>query len=346
MATLAAFSFSVRLCWVAAILSFAILGEIRSTVTASSLTNIVIGYPSPSPKVAPLWTAQDLDFFGKYGLRAQPIFIRNNQILIAGLAAGDIDVGYTGGTTVLGAAAGGIELKMVSAFQSRGRGYLVVKPDIKTSTDLRGKRFGVQSIGGTIWMYAMLALEQLGLDAARDRVRILVIGDQTLLGRALETHLIDATIFTTPTYSANLRQQGFRVLAELTPLMATTGIVVRKSYLQRDAKPLENTMKALIEGLIFVLAPRNKSHVIKTIMEHLKISDSSLAEEGYMALLRDFEPKPYPSVDGLRNLQRLMQLQNPRLADIKPEDLTDTALIRKLDESGFIDQLYRSYREK
>ncbi len=81
-----------------------------------------------------------------------------------------------------------------------------------------------------------------------------------------------------------------------------------KRRLQRDAKPVENT---LIDGLTFVLAPKNRSHVLKTIMEHLKISDRSLAEEGYTALLRDFEPKPYPSIEGLRNLQRPMQLQNP-----------------------------------
>ncbi len=116
-----------------------------------------------------------------------------------------------------------------------------------------------------------------------------------------------------------------------------------KRRLQRDAKPVENT---LIDGLTFVLAPKNRSHVLKTIMEHLKISDSSLAEEGYTALLRDFEPKPYPSIEGLRNLQRLMQLQNARLANIKPEELIDTSLIRKLDESGFIDQLNRSYKER
>ena len=86
-----------------------VLGRVSPTQGASaSLTKVVIGYPSPTPRVAPLWIAQDLDFFGKYGLTAQLVLVRNNQMLTAGLAAGDIAVGYTGGTTVLGAAAAGL----------------------------------------------------------------------------------------------------------------------------------------------------------------------------------------------------------------------------------------------
>jgi ABC-type nitrate/sulfonate/bicarbonate transport system substrate-binding protein len=114
----------------------AVVGSIvaeRSCVVlaASAPTRVVIGFPSPTPRVAPLWIAQDLDFFGKYGLTAQVVLVRNNQMLTAGLGSGDIDIGYTGGTTVLGAAAAGVELKMLANFVSRGKGYLLVRPEIK-----------------------------------------------------------------------------------------------------------------------------------------------------------------------------------------------------------------------
>ena len=148
---------SFRFCLVAALTAYTVLGKVGPTQAASAaLTRVVIGYPSPRPRVAPLWIAQDLDFFAKYGLTAQVVLVRNNQMLTAGLAAGDIDVGYTGGTTVLGAAAAGVELKMVASFVSRGKGYMLVRPDIKKPADLAGKRVGVQSIGGTLWMYVML----------------------------------------------------------------------------------------------------------------------------------------------------------------------------------------------
>src|SRR5262245_39524193 len=332
-------------CWVVAFAVFDIVGNVGSSQAASIPTRVTIGYPSPTPRVAPLWIAQDFDFFGKYGLTAQLVLVRNNQMLTAGLAAGDIDIGYTGGTTVLGAAAAGVELKLIASFVSRGRGYLIVRPDIKKPADLAGKRVGVQSIGGTLWMYVMLTLEQLGLDTTRDRITLLVIGDQTIMGPALESHVIDAAVLTSRTYIPALKQKGFSVLTEVTPAMAATGIVAKKATLEKNADTLENIIKALMEAEYYVMAPSNKGRVIKTIMTRLKLSDPSLAEEGYTDVIKEFEPKPYPPLEGLKNMQRLLALQNPRLAEINPAALMDTTFMRRLEESGFISQLQARYRE-
>ena len=85
---------SIRLCLVTASIAIAALGKPGRAECAGAPTRVVIAYPSPTPRVAPLWLAQDLDFFGKYNLAAQIVLVRNNQMLAAGLAAGDIDVGY------------------------------------------------------------------------------------------------------------------------------------------------------------------------------------------------------------------------------------------------------------
>jgi hypothetical protein len=50
--------------------------------------------------------------------------------------------------------------------------------------------------------------------------------------------------------------------------------------------------------------------------------------------------KPYPSFEGLRTAQRLMGMQNTKIAALKIEDLVDPRFVQKLDESGFIDRLY------
>jgi ABC-type nitrate/sulfonate/bicarbonate transport system substrate-binding protein len=204
---------------------------------------------------------------------------------------------------------------------------------------------GVQSIGGTLWMYVMLSLEQLGLDATRDRIRLLVIGDQTVIGPALESQVIDAAVLTSRTYIPSLKQKGFSVLTEVAPPMAATGIVARKAALQKNPETQENILKALIEAEYYVMAPSNKSQVIKTIMKRLKLADAALAEEGYADAIKEFDTKPYPSIDGLRNMQRLLATQNPRLADVNPANLMDATLVRKLDEGGFFAQLQARYRD-
>ena len=98
---LGVFSLSVWVCWGAPIAAFAVFGETAPARAASPLTRVVISYPNPNPRVAPLWVAQDLDFFSKYGVTGEVVFVRNNQTLIAGIAAGEIDVGYAGGATDL-----------------------------------------------------------------------------------------------------------------------------------------------------------------------------------------------------------------------------------------------------
>src|ERR1043166_8879139 len=206
-----------RLCFACAFAAYTVLANACITQAASAPTRVVIGYPSPGPRVAPLWIAQELDFFGKYGVSVQLVLVRNNQMLTAGLATGDIDVGYTGGTTVLGAAAAGVELKMVAGFVSRGRGYSMVRPEIKKPADLAGKRIGVQSIGGTLWMYVMLTLEQLRLNQTRDGIRLLVIADQATIAQSLESQIIDAAVLTSRTYIHGLKQKGVYMLTEVRP---------------------------------------------------------------------------------------------------------------------------------
>lgn len=68
-------------------------------------------------------------------------------------------------------------------------------------------------------------------------------------------------------------------------------------------------------------------------------------EDGYADAIKDFDLKPYPSIDGLTSMQKLLATQNPRLAGVNPANLIDTALMHKLEEGGFLTQLQARYRE-
>jgi hypothetical protein len=48
----------------------------------------------------------------------------------------------------------------------------------------------------------------------------------------------------------------------------------------------------------------------------------------------------------VRNVQRLMLSSNPRVGEIKLEEIVDRSIVRKLDDSGFVDRLYRVYPAK
>jgi NitT/TauT family transport system substrate-binding protein len=137
---------------------FLVLSDSPESGAASAPAKYVVAHAAMNARVLPLWVAKEQGFFAKYGVPSEVIFIRQAPILVAALTSGDIQIGYTGGTAVLGAAAGGADLKILAAFTNRVTYDLVVRPGIKTAEDLRGKRFGVQSLGGTVWMGAILAL--------------------------------------------------------------------------------------------------------------------------------------------------------------------------------------------
>jgi len=125
-------------------------------------------------------------------------------------------------------------------------------------------------------------------------------------------------------------------------------VAVRRTYLQRQPEIVENVLRALVEGLAFTWSPKSKSAVLKSVMRRLRITEMSLAEDGYQELLTrgGLEKKPHPSLEGVRNVQRLMQSSNPRVGEIKLEEIVDRSIVRKLDDSGFIDRMYGVYPAK
>ena len=88
--------------------------------------------------------------------------------------------------------------------------------------------------------------------------------------------------------------------------------------------------------------------MLKSVARRLRITDAAIAEDGYQELLTrgGLEKRPHPSVEGMRNVQRLMQISNPRVGEVKLDDVLDRSLMRKLDDSGFIDRMYHLYPPK
>jgi NitT/TauT family transport system substrate-binding protein len=198
------------------------------TAPAAGQTKFTIGYAAISPRTTPLIVAQEQGLFAKHGLEARLVLIRGAPTSVASLISSDIEVGYTGGTAVVGAAAQGLYLKILSSVSNKLTYTLIASPNIKRAEDLRGQRFGIQSIGGSTWMHTMLTIEHVGLDVKRDHLSLLVVGDSVLIGQSLEVGRIDAATLD-GALIRRLRSKGFSVIAELQPAnipMVNQAIVV------------------------------------------------------------------------------------------------------------------------
>ncbi|HWH78152.1 MAG TPA: ABC transporter substrate-binding protein [Candidatus Binatus sp.] len=300
--------------------------------TACAETKVIVGLSTLNSRVTPLWIAQEKGFFAKNGVEALLVLTRLSQPAIAGLLAGELQMVYGGANAALGAASNGAELKLIAAMSNRLTYELIARPGINKPEELRGKRFGTGGIGGSLWMGALLGLEHLGLDATRDQISLMIIGDQTNNAQALEAGNIDVTTLD-GVYTHRLKQKGFKVIAEFGKAnipFPGQGIVVSRAFLQKQPSIVEGFLKAIVEGINFCLTPGNKPAVIKTMMNRLRIPDGASAEVGYQDLISGVDAKPLPSLDGLRNVQRLMKQQNPRVGNLRVEELIDDRILRKL----------------
>jgi len=324
--------------------SVAVLLAAPPAFAGAAPARYVVGYATHTARVLPLWLAGEQKFFQKNGIEIDPVFIRGAPTLVAGIAGGSIHLGRTGGAATLGAVSAGHDFKIVATFSSRNTYDLVVRPNIKRAEDIRGKTFAVTSIGGTSWMGVLLWLEHLGLDQQKDNVRFQVIGDQAVQVQCVENGLCDAAAVD-GVFTKQLKQKGMTVLGEYTELKAplvSQAVVVPGPLLQQRPDIAENYIKGELEALAFSLAPKNKPVVVKGLMRHLKI-DAGAAEDAYVDLIRGVDRKPFASLDGLRNVQRMLALRNPKISEVKAETVIDNRIMRKLDDSGFIDKLYASH---
>jgi ABC-type nitrate/sulfonate/bicarbonate transport system substrate-binding protein len=89
------------------------------SAAAAAAPKIVLAHGALNARIAPLWIAHEQKFFAKYGVDSTVILVRQIQIMVSGLGTGEIDIALTSGSTLLGAAAGGLDAKMVAALNSK-----------------------------------------------------------------------------------------------------------------------------------------------------------------------------------------------------------------------------------
>jgi ABC-type nitrate/sulfonate/bicarbonate transport system substrate-binding protein len=134
-------------------------------------------------------------------------------------------------------------------------------------------------------------------------------------------------------------------MPETSPIAGQT-IIVRKALARQSPEFVESMLKAQIEALAFALSPRNKPAVFELLKKRLRISSPSGLEESYKDMMAEVDRKPYPSAEGLENIQRFMKTVSPKLAELRIDGVADSRWMRKLDESGFIDRAFAAAEAK
>jgi ABC-type nitrate/sulfonate/bicarbonate transport system substrate-binding protein len=313
------------------------LATIAVDLRAAELPLVRIAHGAFNEKIAALWVAVEQGFYRKQGVNVEVINIRSGPQTMAAIASGDIQIAYTIPGTVLSAAAAGMDAVFFGGIVNRADGDFVVAPSIVRPEELKGKKLGVQSIGGGVWSLAMLALEHLGLDPTRDKIMVMVLGDQPILTQAMTTGKIDAA-YLGYTFSTLLKEKGFRVMLDIgkAPIpYQGLALAARRSYVLQNGPIIDAVLRGTLEGVAFIQKPANRETTLKSLTRHLRLSSAKEAESGYEVLQWLYSMEIHPNLKGIRNMQRLLAVTNPSVLKIKADDVIDEEAVRRLEKSSF-----------
>ena len=308
-----------------------------SLYAASASHKATFTYGGLNERSGVLFVARDAGIFQKHGLDATIVNVRNAQVGMSALAGGETQfhVGSATGTSI-GAMAGGLDLAFIAGLINKLDGTFVVNQSIRTPADLKGKRIGVQSIGGGVWMFTMLAFDHWGLDPDRDKIQFRILGDQSVQAQAIAQNVIDGG-YLSYSYGAQLERQGYRIMADLIKMgipYQGLGVMAKRSLIDKTPELPERALRAMVETITFVNNPANKNVVVKSLMKELRLTKVEDAQAGYEMMRVLFEKRIYANVDGLRNVLRVLGRTSEPIRKLKVEDIIDDRVVRKLEKEG------------
>jgi NitT/TauT family transport system substrate-binding protein len=293
-----------------------------------------------SGEFAQAYIAQKKGFFEKHGLAVELVYFQGGSQIIQAMLGGDVPLTVTAGPEGVVAKLQGADIALLAANNPTMHFSLFVAPEIKKPADLRGKRAGVSRFGSSSDFCIRYIFKSMGL--AEGDVTIVQIGDNPSRLAALKSNAIHSTVFTTPN-TVRARKAGFVSMVDAYKLglkFHGSGIAASGAFL-RDRRPVvEDFFKGFLEGVAY--AKQNKEESIRLIGEFLRLSERDEAEETYQVIIQNIQPrKPYPAKEGVETVLRNLESTIPKAKAAKAEDLVDDSVLRKLDQSGFIDALYR-----
>jgi NitT/TauT family transport system substrate-binding protein len=316
---------------------FFLLFSLRAGYAASAPSKIIMTTGSVSEREGPIYVAQEHGFFRKYGLDVSFVQVRNGPVGMAALSSGETQFhwGSVSGAN-LGAIAEGADLVFVAGFINRLTGMFVANQRIKRPEDLKGKSIGVNSLSGGGWIFTMLTLDHWGLAPERDKIQFRTLGDQSVMVQGFMAGTVDA-VLVGYAHGKNLQNKGYTVLADVEKLPIPyqgSGLLTRRSFMKSSPAAAEGVFRGLLDAVAFIRNPANKADVMKAVAKGMRLPRIEDAEEGYHSMASLYERKIYPSVDGIRNVIRLLGMTNEKIRRLKAEELVDDSVVRKLEKDG------------
>lgn len=234
----------------------------------------------------PLLVAVNEGYFARRQLTIVVQHTPNSDIQRAGLAAGQFEIAHAAvDNAVAMVESAGQEVVIVCGGDA-GMNDLMVRAEINTIADLRGKLLAVDAPGTAYALAAKKILKNHGLLENRD-YGVKLAGGTGLRSAAMVADPQLAASMINPPFSFTVREQGLKSLGSQYSLLGpyqATGAFVQRQWAAANADALKRYLAAYIEGHRHVLNPANRVAMIALLCDQFQLS-ASAAEGTYEVLV-------------------------------------------------------------
>ncbi len=327
----------------------------KATVEIAALAFFIIAYPISAPlaktiRIAssgvgglflPLWVGQDRGIFKKFGLDTEVITIQGGPLAVQALLAGSTQFHVGGTSSIVDAKIQGAQTVTLAVFTDTLPYILVASHKIKSASQLKGARFAVSRLGSASDLALGIALKNLGVVDPEEKPIILGVGDQTSRFGALRSGAVDATVISPP-LTVTARKLGFNLIASFQDAGITwayNSIDTTSDFAKNNRQIVLGFLKAFIESMAYIC--KNKEESLALLAHWMRLKDRESLEETYDYLVKILPKKPYSSEKGIQAVLDAIAVRNLNAKKFRPQDFTDMQYLREIDESGFIEKIYR-----
>lgn len=294
----------------------------------------------------PIWEVMEKGgIWEQYGLNVSFEFCDSSEAAEKALFGGDVDFVSGNHISPYLLVKRGKPIVCLTSPSNSTSDKLVTNFPVQQVADLHGKKIGdttlVDSIGGyhhprgNHMLYVMRGglnvdeAEFVELTESNDKFKAMQMD-------VLKSKRVDAIFVTGNT--DKFTQAGMHVLS-LDPLPMINGPTLTSTLTTLQKKPglAERLVKAQVSGIHFARTRRGET---EQILEGLRQRVPECNNVQYRSVSK-LLPKPYPDHEAVANAYRLCCMKNPETEEMSAMALWDLHYLRELDNSGFIDELYK-----
>ena len=301
-----------------------------------SAERVVLGYSGVGSGEEVHHLAKQLGLFKKYGLDVEIVYIPGGSTVVQAMVAGDVHFGRGSSNEVVSAHLAGFPLKIISSLINKFVYSFVTPMSVTKPQDLKGKTVAVSRFGSGSDFITRMALKSWGLDPVKD-VTILQVGNSPDRLAAIASGKVHGSILSL-SQTPRAKKLGLRSLADLSQIDAEypQGVLyVSSALIAKRPDLIREFMKAYVEGI--QQFKTNLPAAYSVIEKNTGLKDQGEIEEYHSILTKNFLlSNPMPTVAGIKTVLEDLGARNPKIRELKPEDLIDTRFLRELRDNGFI----------